>query len=114
MPVKRGIMAKSLITKEKKMRNVSPSIKIKAVTCAMAFLLAVAFQQAHAQTAVTPAQARAIAREAYIYANPLADSYRIMYSSFVDRTDPEYKTPLNQLKNFARVYTPDDKKEILS
>jgi len=58
---------------------------------------------------VTPAEARAIAKEAYIYANPPVDSYRILYGSFVDRNDPEYKTPWNQIKNFARVYTPDDK-----
>jgi len=64
---------------------------------------------AQAQTPVTPEEARAIAREAYIYANPPADSYRIMYSSFVDRSDPEYKAPLNQIKNLARVYTPDDR-----
>ena len=58
---------------------------------------------------VTPAESRAIAREAYIYANPLVDNYRILYGSFVDRIDPEYKTPLNQIMNMARVYTPDDK-----
>jgi hypothetical protein len=88
------------------MRNVG---LIRAVTCTTALLTAVAFQKAQAQTPVTPAEARAIAKEAYIYANPLADSYRILYGSFVDRTDPEYKTPLNQLKNMARVYTSDDK-----
>jgi hypothetical protein len=75
----------------------------------VALFAAVAFQNAHAQTALAPADARAIAKEAYIYANPLADNYRILYGSFVDRTDPEYKTPLNQIKNLARVYTPDDK-----
>jgi hypothetical protein len=64
---------------------------------------------AQAQTEVTPAEARAIAKEAYIYANPLADNYRILCGSFVNRTDPEYKAPFNQIKNFARVYTPDEK-----
>ena len=82
---------------------------IRTVTCTVALFAAVAFQNAHAQTALAPAEARAIAKEAYIYANPLADNYRILYGSFVDRTDPEYKTPLNQIKNLARVYTPDDK-----
>jgi hypothetical protein len=36
------------------------------------------------------------------------DSYRILYGSFVDRTDPEYKGP-NQIINFARFYRPEDR-----
>jgi hypothetical protein len=58
---------------------------------------------------LSPQEAREIAREAYTYANPVVDSYRILHSSFVDRNDPEYKAPWNQLKNIARVYTPHDK-----
>jgi hypothetical protein len=88
------------------MRNVS---SIRVVTCTMALLAAVAFQNAHAQTAVTPADARAIAKDAYIYANPMVDNYRILYNYFVDETNPEYKAPFNQIRNFARVYTPEDK-----
>jgi len=60
-------------------------------------------------TDISTQEARQIAKEAYIYANPLVDSYRIMYGSFVNKTDTEYKAPFNQLKNFPRVYTPDDK-----
>jgi len=82
---------------------------IKAVTCTMALLAAVALQNAFAQTTVTPAEARAIAKEAYIYGLPLADSYRILYGSFVDKKNPEYKAPWNQLRNLSRVYTPDDR-----
>ena len=73
------------------------------------FIAAIAFQNVRAQSVLTPEEARAIAKEAYIYANPLADNYRILYSSFVDKTDSEYKGPFNQIKNFARVYTPEDK-----
>jgi len=82
---------------------------IKAVTCTMALLAAVALQNAFAQTTVTPAEARAIAKEAYIYGLPLADSYRILYGSFVDKKNPEYKASWNQLRNLSRVYTPDDR-----
>ncbi|WP_245441435.1 DUF1254 domain-containing protein [Rhizobium vallis] len=57
----------------------------------------------------SPEEARAIAREAYIYGFPLVDSYRVQYSYFVDRNDPEYKGEWNTLTNTARVYTPDDK-----
>jgi len=58
---------------------------------------------------VTPAEARAIAKEAYIYGFPLVDNYRIQYGYFVDTKNPEYKAPWNQLKNTPRVYTPEDK-----
>lgn len=58
---------------------------------------------------LTAEDARAIAKEAYIYANPMVDNYRIFYGAFVDETDPEFKTPINQLVNLARVYTHEDR-----
>jgi hypothetical protein len=58
---------------------------------------------------VTPAEARAIAKEAYVYGFPLVDNYRIQYGYFVDTKNPEYKASWNQLKNTPRVYTPEDK-----
>jgi hypothetical protein len=58
--------------------------------------------------AVTPDQARAIAKEAYIYGFPMVDSYRIQYGYFVDRQSPEFKAPWNQIRNIPRVYTPAD------
>jgi hypothetical protein len=53
--------------------------------------------QAHAQTSVTPAEARAIAKEAYIYGEPIVDNYRIQHAYFVDRANPEFKAPFNQI-----------------
>jgi hypothetical protein len=88
------------------MRN---AFLIKALSTMIVLLASIAFPTAHAQTAVTPAEARAIAKEAYIYGNPLADSYRILYASFVDRKDPEYKGPWNQIHHTPRVFTSDDK-----
>ncbi|MFN2233184.1 MAG: DUF1254 domain-containing protein, partial [Anaerolineales bacterium] len=58
---------------------------------------------------ITPQEAKEIAKEAYIYANPLVDSYRAMYSWFVDKQSPEYKAPLNRIGNVPRVFTPDDR-----
>jgi hypothetical protein len=52
---------------------------------------------------------RAVAKEAYIYGNPMVDNYRIVYAYFLDTKDPEYKAPFNTLKNIPRVYTPEDK-----
>jgi len=58
--------------------------------------------------AVTPEQARAIAKEAYVYGFPMVDDYRVMYSYFVDKEDPEYKGGWNEIHNTSRVYTPED------
>lgn len=58
---------------------------------------------------ISPEEARAIAKEAYIWGFPLVDSYRIQYSYFVDEGGPEYKAPWNTIYNNARVYTPEDK-----
>ena len=57
---------------------------------------------------ITPTEARAIAKEAYIYGFPLVDSYRIQYSYFADKQNPEFKAPWNQIHNTPRVYTPAD------
>src|SRR5215510_15693403 len=61
------------------------------------------------QLELTPADATEIARDAYISGFPLVDSYRIQYAYFVDRTDPEFKAPWNQIASTARVFTPEDK-----
>jgi len=61
------------------------------------------------QLKLSSAEARGIAKDAYVYGFPLVDSYRIQYSYFENRDDPEYKGPWNQIHNTARVYTPDDK-----
>jgi hypothetical protein len=57
---------------------------------------------------VTPSKAREIAKEAYIYGFPRVDNYRIQYAYFVDRDNPEFKVPWNQIDNIPRVYTPAD------
>jgi hypothetical protein len=57
---------------------------------------------------VTAAEAREIAKEAYVYGFPLVDNYRIQYAYFEDSKNPEYKAPWNTLVNTPRVYTPAD------
>ena len=64
---------------------------------------------ATAQTSVTPAEARSIAREAYVYGFPIVDSYRIQHAYFVDRNNAEFEAPWNEIRNISRVYTPADK-----
>jgi len=73
----------------------------------MTLLLSASFT-ANAQIGITPAEARVIAKEAYVYGYPMVDSYRIEYAYFVDRQNPEYKAPWNQIRNIPRVFTPAD------
>lgn len=70
--------------------------------------LALASTSVQAQD-VTAAEAREIAKEAYIYGFPIVDNYRIQHAYWVDRTTPEYKGPWNQIWNSARLFTPADK-----
>jgi hypothetical protein len=65
-------------------------------------------QDQESASGIRPEEARAIAREAYIYGNPMVDSYRILHTYFVEQSDPEYKAPWNQIFNVARVYTHED------
>ncbi len=80
------------------------------VTCTLALLLAVPFATTHVQSAnsVIVQEAQQIAKEAYIYGNPMVDNYRIVYAYFMDTEGPEYKAPFNTLKNIPRVCTPED------
>ena len=57
---------------------------------------------------VTATEARAIAKDAYIYGFPMVDNYRVEHAYFVDTKNPEYKAPWNQIANIPRVYTPAD------
>ncbi|WP_342709440.1 DUF1254 domain-containing protein [Bradyrhizobium sp. B124] len=75
---------------------------------AVAVLPVVHFTAANAQVSVNPAEARAIAKEAYVYGFPIVDNYRIQHAYWVDKTTPEYKGPWNQIWNSARVFTPAD------
>jgi hypothetical protein len=74
-------------------------------------ILAAMFLVSTIAWAQTPSveEVRAIAKEAYIYGNPMVDSYRIVYAYFMDTENPEYKAPFNTLKNIPRVYTSEDK-----
>jgi hypothetical protein len=57
---------------------------------------------------ITPAEARAVAKEAYIYGVPMVSVYTTMYVFNVDKANSQYKGPFNSILNVARVFTPDD------
>lgn len=60
------------------------------------------------EPAVSADEVRAIVRDAYVYGFPMVDSYRIQHAYYVDRGNPEFKAPWNQLVNISRVFTPED------
>ena len=82
------------------------------ITCkqnllAIALSGALAFASARAAD-VTPTEARAITKEAYIYGFPMVDGYRINYAYWLFPGNPQYKGPLNELVSMSRLFTPED------
>ena len=63
---------------------------------------------AHAAVTATPAEARALAQEAWIYGFPVVESYKTLYAQAVDRTDPNFKAPFNQIGHSAGTFSPRD------
>ena len=84
------------------------AITRRTFAAGIGLLPALRFSSASALTGVTPAEARAIAKEAYIYGEPIVDNYRIQHAYWVDRASPEFKGPWNQVWNSARLYSPAD------
>ena len=58
--------------------------------------------------ALTAAEARMIARDAYVYGVPMVDQWKTMYAFAIDKSNPQYKGPFNSVLNIARVFTPAD------
>jgi len=76
-------------------------------------LLAAALVSALALTGVraadlTPAETKAIAEEGFIYGLPIVMNYAVMYEYAVNKGNPEFKAPFNQIKNEPRVFTYKD------
>jgi hypothetical protein len=53
-------------------------------------------------------QIEAIAEEAYLYGFPMIVGYDVLYKYFIDRDSGQFKAPINQIHNEARVFTPED------
>jgi len=58
---------------------------------------------------LTTAEAKQIAKEAYVYGFPMVMNYKTIYNYVIDTENPEYKGPFNQVACVARLFTPDDK-----
>ncbi|QDE94280.1 cell envelope protein [Myxococcus xanthus] len=57
---------------------------------------------------ISPAEARAIVKDAYLYGWPLSENYNTIYAYSIDAGNPNYKAPINQLFNDPKVFTPAD------
>jgi hypothetical protein len=68
----------------------------------------VALAERGEQNKPTPAEARAIAEEGFIYGLPIVMNYAVMYEYCVDRNSGQYKGPFNKIANEARVFTYKD------
>jgi hypothetical protein len=86
-------------------------MKFRYITQSLAIVLvgALALACSRREPEITTVEARAIAKEAYIYGFPLVDSYRIQHAYFVNRDNPEFKGAWNRIHSLARVATPEDK-----
>jgi hypothetical protein len=64
---------------------------------------------ANGPAAITPEEAEATAREAYVYGFPMVMGYKTLNNYVIDTSNPEYKGPFNEVVCEARLFTPDDK-----
>ena len=63
---------------------------------------------AWADFTATPSEARAIAKEAYLYGYPVVEMYKTLYTQAVDKGGANFKAPFNHIGNTAQVFTPKD------
>jgi hypothetical protein len=47
-------------------------------------------------------------QDAYIYGFPMIAAYKAMYEFTIDKTNPQYKAPFNQIWNDSKTFTPKD------
>jgi hypothetical protein len=86
-------------------------LKAFAGLAAAALLAATARAQGDATPsagALAKEDARAIAKDAFIYGYPMVDGYRINFAFYLFPGNPEYKGPQNQLLSMPRLFTPKD------
>jgi len=66
-------------------------------------------QRETANQRVTPDEAKAITRDAYVYGFPMVMNCKTVYDYVINTDSPDYKGPLNQVSCAARLFTPEDK-----
>jgi len=53
---------------------------------------------------ITPEQAKQIAKEAYVFAYPMLDHYKIMFAQSIAKESPSYEAPLNVMVNKRELF----------
>jgi hypothetical protein len=81
---------------------------LKQAAAAVAVAASVAAVPCVAQDKPALAQIEAIAEEAYLYGFPMIVGYDVLYKFFIDRDSGQFKAPIDELHNEARVFTPKD------
>jgi hypothetical protein len=84
---------------------------LRLMAVAVAFLIAIGMMPGMAQMAQAQsdkADTAQIAEEAFIYGFPMVMNYAVFYQYFIDKSDPSYKAPLNQIWNAPNVFTYKD------
>lgn len=63
---------------------------------------------AWADFTASPSEARAIAKEAYLYGFPVVQMYKTLYTQAVDKGGANFKAPFNHIAHTAQSLTPKD------
>ncbi|MDT3229801.1 DUF1254 domain-containing protein [Pseudomonas sp. rhizo25] len=63
---------------------------------------------AWADFTASPSEARAIAKEAYLYGFPVVQMYKTLYTQAVDKGGANFKAPFNHIGHTAQLLTPKD------
>ncbi len=64
-------------------------------------------RRAFSQT-LTPQRAVSIAKDGFIFGYPMIASYGAMFASAIDKADPQFKAPFNEIHNDPKVCSPQD------
>ena len=84
---------------------------LRFMAVSAAFLMVVSTVPSMAKVALAQndnADTTQIAEKAFIYGFPMVMNYAVFYQYFIDKSDPSYKAPLNQIYNAPNVYTYKD------
>jgi len=90
----------------------APSSPTILLATALAFALALtacSSSNQQSDSGLSAADARAIAKEAYIYGFPMVANYQTMYKQAIDTSSPDYRGVFNAVHSSKSVATPDDK-----
>ncbi|MEI7572888.1 MAG: DUF1254 domain-containing protein [Phenylobacterium sp.] len=92
-------------------RNLPPSTQRREVLglAASALALSLAPGAVSAASALTPAEAKAIAKEAWAWSYAPIEGYQTLYAQAVNKDAPGYVGGFNQFRHYSRLATPADK-----